>query len=74
MSAVGLDNACTGFEVPITVQQPLRALEAPNFVNSVPVILGTCKVSQLGQPRQTHTTALPAMLVLPLASNCVPVF
>lgn len=30
--------------VPITVRQPLKALESKEFVNRVPVILGTCKV------------------------------
>ncbi len=30
--------------VPITVRQPLKALESKDFVNKVPVILGTCKV------------------------------
>ena len=29
--------------VPITVRQPLKALEARDFVNKVPVILGSCK-------------------------------
>lgn len=41
-----------GREVPITVRQPLKAMQANGFVNTVPVILGSCKV---GQPILTHT-------------------
>lgn len=35
----------TGREVPITVRQPLKAMQANGFVNTVPVILGSCKVN-----------------------------